>query len=150
MTIRVWINSYRDRRIVTVWIMSWLTLIADGLYLDRHVSWTCYGVGVYYIMNIIRIYRILASSLPTKDEILQNVCSLFPYNFASLQVEIGSLVDNLKAISKTKVASILVSLFFLELWELWSSSKWKNKTRRMPLLYSFYCSTCGSPCSLCT
>ena len=63
-------------------------------------------------MNIIRIYRILASSLPTKDEILQNVCSLFPYNFASLQVEIGSLVDNLKAIPETEVPSILVSLFF--------------------------------------
>ena len=148
MTSRAWINSYRDRRIVTVWIMSWLTLIADGLYQDRYVSRTCYGVGVYYIMNIIRIYRILASSLPTKDEILQNVCSLFPYNFASLQVEIGSLVDNLKAIPETKVPSILVSLFF---WSFGRHQSGKiRRPRRMPLLYSFYCSTCGSPCSLCT
>ena len=31
------------------WVVSWLTLIADGLDLDRYVSRTCYGVGVYYI-----------------------------------------------------------------------------------------------------
>jgi len=36
------------RGIVTVWIVSWLTLIADGLYLDKYVSRTCYGVDVYY------------------------------------------------------------------------------------------------------
>ena len=31
------------------WVVSWLTLIADGLDLDRYISRTCYGVGVYYM-----------------------------------------------------------------------------------------------------
>ena len=29
-------------------IQPWLSLTADGLYLDRYVSRDCYGVGVYY------------------------------------------------------------------------------------------------------
>jgi hypothetical protein len=35
-------------RIVAVWTVPWFTLIMDGLYLDRYVLRTCYGVGVYY------------------------------------------------------------------------------------------------------
>ena len=31
------------------WVVSWFTLIADGLCLDRYVLRTCYGVGIYYI-----------------------------------------------------------------------------------------------------
>jgi len=30
-------------------IQSWLSFIADELYLDRYVSRICYGVGVCYI-----------------------------------------------------------------------------------------------------
>ena len=35
------------RGIVNVWVVSWLTLIADRLFLNRYISRTCYGVGVY-------------------------------------------------------------------------------------------------------
>ena len=38
--------------IVAVWIVFRLTLIADRLYLDRYVSRTCYGVGVYYTYSL--------------------------------------------------------------------------------------------------
>ena len=34
--------------LVSLWVVSWLNLIADGLYLDRCDSRICYGVGVYY------------------------------------------------------------------------------------------------------
>ena len=66
------LDSYRDppsgsgfdsSRVVTGCIVFWLTLIAEGLYLDRYVSRTFYGVGVYYlfivcIQNIYNIYNI--------------------------------------------------------------------------------------------
>ena len=41
--------------IVAVWIVSWLTLIADGLYLDRYVSRTCYEVGVYNMGSCVQL-----------------------------------------------------------------------------------------------
>ena len=42
----------------------WLTLIGDGLNLDRYVSRTCYGVGVYYILTSLRSAYLFAY-LPT-------------------------------------------------------------------------------------
>ena len=38
--------------IVTVWMVSCLTLIADWLYLDRYASRICYGVGLYYMIML--------------------------------------------------------------------------------------------------
>ena len=43
-----WFDSSWDPGIITVWIASWFSLIADELYLYRYVSVTFYGVGVYY------------------------------------------------------------------------------------------------------
>ena len=34
--------------LVSLWVVSWLNLIADGLYLDRYDSRICHGVDVYY------------------------------------------------------------------------------------------------------
>ena len=44
---------------VLVWqlepgIQSWLSLISNGLYLERYVLRNCYGVGVYYTYTQIR------------------------------------------------------------------------------------------------
>ena len=47
-----WFDSYWDRWIETVWIL----VDFDGLYLDRYVSITCYGVGVNNLNSPIILY----------------------------------------------------------------------------------------------
>ena len=43
------------------WVVSWLTLIADGLGLDRYVSRTGYGVGVYNTLFFTFSYLLLVN-----------------------------------------------------------------------------------------
>ena len=58
MAFRAWINSLFDSyACAPVWHLEPgglcpVTLTANGLYLDRFVSITCYGVGVYYIPTL--------------------------------------------------------------------------------------------------
>ena len=58
-----------------LWVVSWLTLIMDGLDLDRYVSRTCYGVGIYFKFTYIcKSIEVLNLEKQKEKKNLCNIC----------------------------------------------------------------------------